>query len=49
MQQSHSNSKYLLAYQKNEFNLGDVKVINPKGYKLLITIDNQNEPLEISL
>lgn len=46
---TNSNSKYLLAYQKNEFNLGDVKVINPKGYKLLITIDNQNEPLEISL
>lgn len=46
---TNSNPKYLLAYQKNEFNLGNVRLVNSKGYKLLITVDNQNEPLEISL
>lgn len=46
---TNSDPRYLLAYQKNEFNLGSVKLISSKGYKLLITVDNQNEPVEITL
>lgn len=45
----NSSPRYLLAFQKSDFHFGNVKLIDKKGNKLILTIDNQNEPLEISL
>jgi len=41
--------KYLLANQRGEFDLGQVKLASAEAYKVIIKTDKGEAPLEIAL